>query len=61
MINMSIGEIGEMRRMGWKVRARYQNHRGVPFHKNFKDRAEMDEFTAKAETAGSTLIEFREI
>ena len=61
MIQMSMKDIREMKRMGWMIKALYKNHRGVPFTKSFKDRTEMDDFTKKAESAGSSLIEYREI
>ena len=49
-----------MRRMGYTAKAAYKNAKGIPFHKYFRDKAEMDKFTEKAEEAGSKLTAWAE-
>lgn len=59
-MHLTIREMAEMKRMGHTVKAVYKTARGVPFPKFFRDRTEMDRFTASAELAGSKLVTYAE-
>ena len=59
-MHLTIKEQAEMRRMGYTAKAAYKNAKGIPFHKYFRDKAEMDKFTEKAEEAGSKLTAWAE-
>ena len=59
-MHLTIRETTEMKRMGYTVKAVYRTAKGVPFHKYFTDRTEMDRFTAKAEEAGTRLTDCAE-
>lgn len=54
-MHLTIRETAEMKRMGYTIKAMYRTAKGVPFPKYFRDRAEMERFTAEAEQAGSRL------
>ena len=55
-MKLTIKDLREMARMGYTVKAMYRSCRGIPFHKFFRDRAEFEGFTEKAEQAGSRLV-----
>lgn len=48
-------------KMGYQFRAFFISIYGVPFHKDFRTRKEMEEFILKAREAGSEYKKYKKI
>lgn len=58
---MTTREIAEMHRMGYKIKVRYKNQRGIPFHKYFTTAKEAEAFNRRAVDAGTKILEYKSI
>ena len=54
MRHLTIKDRAEMKYMGYNFRVFFKNSHGVPFHKDFTNRNEMEDFIARAEQVGTT-------
>lgn len=59
--DMTIKEHAEMKRMGYTIKMRYKNRRGVPFHKYFTTAKEARAFNRRAIDAGTRILEYKSI
>ena len=57
MYNLTLQDKSEMKYMGYVYRALFKTQRGVPFDKNFKNKAEMDLFVKQAAEHGIKLVQ----
>ena len=55
---LTLKDKAEMKYMGYTIRAWFTNPNGVPFHKDFTNRTEMESFVEKAHGVGSKLVGF---
>lgn len=58
---MTIREIAEMKRMGYTIKVRYKNSRGIPFHKYFTTAKEAKAYNRRAVDVGTRILEYKSI
>lgn len=58
MRRLTFKEKAEMRRFGDRYRAWFKRPNGVPFHKDFRRRDQMEAFILQAQAAGCKYIDF---
>lgn len=58
MAHLTLSDRKEMRTLGNTTRAWFINPMGVPFHKDFPNGEQMEEFISRAAKAGSKLTGF---